>query len=972
MKKRTMLSLCLLLALMFALFPSALASKPEEKIVRVGWYESAFHRTDQFGRRSGYGYEYQQRIAIYTGWKYEYVEGSWSQLLEKLIAGEIDLLSDVSYTPERAEKILYSAEAMGSEDYHVFIAPTNTEIRPDDFSTFNGKRLGVNKNSIQEQLFIDWAEKHDVHPEIIELSVKTPEMLEMLANGEIDMLVTLDTYGNSADIVPVCKIGSAMSYFGVNKSRPDIRRELDVAMNRIFEDNRDFNQQLTAKFNKASAVNSFLTAEEKDWLSDHGVIRVGYRDGFLPYCGLDDASGDLTGALADYLSFAETCEKNARLSFETRPFETTEGAMEALSRGEIDCVFPVNLSAYDAEIIGAIITDPLVTSEMFALMREADHRGVSPDQVMTVAVLKGHPNHETFLKDYFPNWEFKYYDNTHDCFHAVSVGDADCTLVSNYRFNRVSRLCAEYELAALATGQSVELGFAMRHEDDCLYSIINKINRLIPDTLINTSLTNYGFQDERVTFVEYLRDNLIYVVAVTAVVVSVILLLLLRNVRSTMKVREGRQIISEAEYDPKVPQLYSRSFFHVYADRFYQEHPSKPMDAIILNIDRFHTINTLNGRDFGDEVLRALGSEIAAFLSETEGIGGHIESDHFDIYCAHLDNYQAMLDRFQSKLKTLYPNTDICIRMGVMPWQDGLQPREMFDRAWLACSMVRRDYKTHLMVYDEATRQRDELNQLLLNSFAHALESGELEVYFQPKYNIHSNPPKLSSAEALIRWNHPTLGMISPDSFINLFERSGQIMILDKFVWEEAARQIAEWRDKYGVTVPVSVNLSRVDVFNPDLPSILDGIIEKYKLDCRNLILEVTETAYTENADHLIRIIGQLREKGYMIEMDDFGSGYSSLNMLSSMPIDVLKMDIAFIRNIERNEKDLRLVELIVDIARYLKVPVVAEGVETENQLRLLKDAGCDLVQGYYFSRPLPAEAFEEMILSRAEKKSGV
>ena len=214
--------------------------------------------------------------------------------------------------------------------------------------------------------------------------------------------------------------------------------------------------------------------------------------------------------------------------------------------------------------------------------------------------------------------------------------------------------------------------------------------------------------------------------------------------------------------------------------------------------------------------------------------------------------------------------------------------------------------------------------------------------------------------------------MISPDSFINLFERSGQIMILDKFVWEEAARQIAEWRDKRGVTVPVSVNLSRVDVFNPDLPSILDGIIEKYKLDCRNLILEVTETAYTENADHLIRIIGQLREKGYMIEMDDFGSGYSSLNMLSSMPIDVLKMDIAFIRNIERNEKDLRLVELIVDIARYLKVPVVAEGVETENQLRLLKDTGCDLVQGYYFSRPLPAEAFEEMILSRAEKKSGV
>ena len=971
MKKRAMLSLCLLLALMFALFPSAQASKPEEKIVRVGWYESAFHRTDQFGRRSGYGYEYQQRIAIYTGWKYEYVEGSWSQLLEKLIAGEIDLLSDVSYTPERAEKILYSTEAMGSEDYHAFIAPTNTEIRPDDFSTFNDKRVGVNKNSIQEKLFIEWAKKHDVRAEIIELSVRTPEMLEMLANGKIDMLVTLDTYGNSADIIPVCKVGSAMSYFGINKNRPDIKRELDVAMNRIFEDNRDFNQQLTAKFNKASAVNSFLTAEEKDWLSDHGVIRVGYRESFLPYCGLDERTGDLTGTLADYLSFAETCEKNAKLSFETRAYETTEDAMGALSRGEIDCVFPVNLSAYDAETNGAIITDPLVTSEMFAIMREADHRGVSPDQVMTVAVLKGHPNHETFLKDYVPNWEFKYYDTTPECFSAVASGDADCTLVSNYRFNRVSKLCAEHKLAALATGQSVELGFAMPRENDCLYSILNKVNRLMPDTLINTSLTNHGFQDERVTFMEYLEDNLVYVIAVTAVIVSVILLLLLRNVWSSVKVKEGRQIISEAEYDPKIPQLYSRSFFHVYADRYYQEHPNKPMDAISLNIDRFHSINTLNGRDFGDTVLRTLGSEIAAFLAETEGIGGRIEGDHFDIYCAHLDDYQALLDRFQNRLRALFPNTDICLRMGVMPWQDGITPREMFDRAWLACSMVRRDYKTHLMVYDEATRQRDEFNQLLLNSFAHALEARELEVYFQPKYNIHFDPPKLSSAEALVRWNHPTLGMIAPDAFINLFERSGQIMILDKFVWEEAARQIAEWRDRYGMTIPVSVNLSRVDVFNPDLASILDGIIEKYALGCRDLILEVTETAYTENADHLIRIIGQLREKGYLIEMDDFGSGYSSLNMLSSMPIDVLKMDIAFIRNIERNEKDLRLVELIVDIARYLKVPVVAEGVETENQLKLLKEAGCDLVQGYYFSRPLPAEAFEKMILSHAEKTSG-
>ena len=199
--------------------------------------------------------------------------------------------------------------------------------------------------------------------------------------------------------------------------------------------------------------------------------------------------------------------------------------------------------------------------------------------------------------------------------------------------------------------------------------------------------------------------------------------------------------------------------------------------------------------------------------------------------------------------------------------------------------------------------------------------------------------------------------------FIPLFERSGQISALDNYVWGEAARQVAAWREKYGITLPVSVNLSRVDVFDPNLIATLEKIVAENGLDRRVLTLEITESAYTENADHLIQVIGDLRQKGYVIEMDDFGSGYSSLNMLSSLPVDVLKMDIAFIRNIERNERDFHLVELILDIARYLKVPVVAEGVETEKQLKLLKEAGCDLVQGYYFSRPLPVDEFENRML---------
>ena len=226
--------------------------------------------------------------------------------------------------------------------------------------------------------------------------------------------------------------------------------------------------------------------------------------------------------------------------------------------------------------------------------------------------------------------------------------------------------------------------------------------------------------------------------------------------------------------------------------------------------------------------------------------------------------------------------------------------------------MARGHFKEHLIVFDEKAREREIYEQRLLNDLQRALDNYEFEVYYQPKYNIQTEPPELVSAEALVRWNHPELGMIPPDDFIPLLEKSGQISLVDRYVWEEAARQVVRWKEQYHQTIPVSVNLSRVDVFDPKLEERLDGILRYNELDHGTLKLEVTETAYTENAGEVIRVVESLREKGYTVEMDDFGTGYSSLNMLSSMPVDVLKMDRAFVRNIEHDKKDILLVALIV------------------------------------------------------------
>ncbi|MBR5942683.1 MAG: EAL domain-containing protein, partial [Clostridia bacterium] len=269
--------------------------------------------------------------------------------------------------------------------------------------------------------------------------------------------------------------------------------------------------------------------------------------------------------------------------------------------------------------------------------------------------------------------------------------------------------------------------------------------------------------------------------------------------------------------------------------------------------------------------------------------------------------------------------------------------------------------------YDEKTHERELYNERLLEDMDEALATNQFKVFYQPKYDITGEKPVLSSAEALVRWIHPELGFISPGDFIPVFEEHGLINKLDLYVWREAAAQIRRWRNKYGMTVPVSVNVSRIDLQTADFEGEIIGIVKENDISFSDLLLEITESAYTENEESIVKTVAQLRETGFKIEMDDFGSGYSSLNMLTAMPIDALKLDMRFVRHLTADSKDIRMVQLMVDIAGFLSVPVISEGVETEEQVQLLRECGCDIVQGYYFSKPVPAGDFEKFITSEKE-----
>ena len=429
---------------------------------------------------------------------------------------------------------------------------------------------------------------------------------------------------------------------------------------------------------------------------------------------------------------------------------------------------------------------------------------------------------------------------------------------------------------------------------------------------------------------------------------------------------EKKNLIDSAETDP-LTGLYSNDFFFEYIRQLEQFNDTK-MDAIVMDIEHFHLINEIYGRSEGDRILKKLAALITRELEDSFGFACRASADTFYIYHAQMDDYQKLVDRIVGEMGGLSLSpAHIRIRIGVNREIDKNDTCEQwFDHAKLACNSLRRDYTGQLAYYDSNLHDKQLYHARLIQDIDSSLENGDFVVFYQPKYGIQGDRPVLRSAEALIRWRHPSLGMISPGDFIPLFEGNGLVQKLDRFVWEQAASQVAEWRRSYGITVPVSVNVSRIDIYDPDLEDRLLGILKKNSLSTSDLFLEITESAYSDNASRLIEVVNDLRRDGFRIEMDDFGSGYSSLNMLTTIPIDVLKMDMQFVRYMLKDEKSLKLCELVMDISRFLNVPVVAEGVEEQAQYDKLREMGCEIIQGYYFSKPLPAEEFVALIEKEA------
>lgn len=434
------------------------------------------------------------------------------------------------------------------------------------------------------------------------------------------------------------------------------------------------------------------------------------------------------------------------------------------------------------------------------------------------------------------------------------------------------------------------------------------------------------------------------------------------RLENIIKLRETAAIVNKTQLD-QLTGLYNKQFFIQKVQELLAENPEKKYDLLCVGIERFKLINDTYGIQQGDKVLQHIANLLMEACKEIN-ICGRFGSDIFFGVLPHLDAYtnEMFLPWFQ-KLKEYPLERDIKLHCGIYMIHDVSMPiTAMCDRAQLAADKNRGKYDECFDIYDDSLRKKLLEEQYIVSNMQTALKENQFHVYYQPKYNL--NTEKIVGAEALVRWIHPEKGFMSPGSFIPIFEKNGFITQLDEYVWETACKDIRAWMNGGNSPVAISVNVSRADIYNPKLADVLLNLIEKYQIPMRYLHLEITETAYTENPKQIIAVVGHLRELGFLIEMDDFGSGYSSLNMLADMPVDVLKLDIGFIQSETKKTSGKGILSFVISLAKWLNLAVVAEGVETKEQVMLLRSMDCNYVQGFYYAKPMDKNHFIELLHS--------
>lgn len=927
----------------------------ERRVVKVAFFPmDGYHIVRPDGSYDGMDAAYLSELCGYAGWEIEYMPcDSWEQALELLADRKVDLVGSAQYSAERA-KIYQYADLASGYTFGVIATNADSTVAYEDFMAMRGITFGMVENYVRKDEFLQYLADHDINsPAIVEYE-STEKLRQALDAGEVDAMVHTFTEIREGQRL-IGRFAPRPFYYISYQGNNDVMRELnqaiaDLKMNRPELEAELMNEFYYSRFDKAA----LLTMEEKTYLANTELLKVGYPNGYYPFSYTEDE--EFKGLSREMLegSIAMTGQK-----LEYVELENLTAARKALQDGSVDIL------VYCADSKEILDEHSLIPAREYAdiplvlVMDRTDNIG-DIQTLGTAYYLREAATSAVLLR----NVEITTYNTQQESLTAVKNGDVDAVLCDGYLAEHLFRTESQYEDLQIKNVFKSEypICVAVREEDRLLASILSKTITAIDYRAVSEYMlreNTYPLANVRT----FIRNHSTEIILFLLCILILVILVARHIIRDEKKIRK-------LMYKDTFMDIWNLNYLIYWGEcRLLPEHRGS-YAVVYLNVSQFRRYNIIYGWNAGEKLLEGIAELLKSSVDSRLEICARNQGDRFALllFC---EGREALLGRLNALKKAvidyIYENTEnrMQVKMGVyFVEQQDKDLQVALNYANQALDFTGEQDDETIKVYDsrleEMLKERHEREKLLQSVDVWK----DFAVYYQPKVDIRTG--EIVGAEALIRFLNPAEGgaVKAPGFFVPYYEQTGKITEIDFFVYESVCRMLRKRLDAGERVVTVSCNFSRMHFIKPGFAEKFEEILDKYRIDRELIEVEITETLVIEKLQQNIvkETLDTLHKKGIHLSIDDFGAGNSSLGIFEQVPASVVKLDRSFLLNQQDHNRQVAIMRGIVIMAQNLEAQIVCEGVETEADIRLMREIGANVAQGYYYSKPIPEAAFEEKL----------
>lgn len=956
--------ICFLTAVLVSaelLNPLYVTAKQKTEII-VGYTEHGQMIREENGEYYGYGVDLLNGLAEYTGWTYHYVFIPEEKRIEKLKDGEIDLLCNVDRITAQEEDFLLSKRESGIMYSTLCARKDNEEIFYDAMNDLQHKKIAINASSGMESYLVQYAQENLITYESLYCS-SLEEMLDAVDAGEADMALVSNMRNLDQNKYKyVANLGITDVYFATSRQNRNLMEQLNAAGDRLKTDRPFFQAGLYDNYYGRPATQLMgMTRPEHELIKSGEKIRIAYAASNYPMEYKDSKTGEYRGVYADAMKLIE---QESGLEFEYIPMDNMQEVWSLMEKGQIDLIAVGYGRAEEAGYPNIRYSDSYINMENNFIGRST---GEPLPQKGVVAMPRAYIGLQFYIEELYPEWELVLLNNEDECMRAVSRSKADITIINTVFLQTVYNLNNYDNLRVLPTQSlsvPVQIGIGKKNAE-LLQQIINKAIYRIPasdfEKCVVENVINISYEPSVRDIVKR------YLIHITIVGILIILAFVV-----SIKGRETH--FRHLAMTDILTGLWNGTKFRKEADTMLNRNKQDTFYMISMDIDKFKFVNNDFGTEIADTILCIFAKRIREEFAG-EAIYARDMADMFLIMVRPCDNLENRLEHLSRQISFenngVLQEYRISLKFGICDiWRraGNAESATYINYAVIARKSIKNVPGVSFAYYNEEMADSVAYEMMIEKKMIEALNKKEFKVYYQPKYDLTTGT--IAGAEALVRWQNEELGFIYPDSFIPIFEKNGFIIELDFYVYEEVLKKMEEWATTGEDKLCISVNVSRAHLETNGFLERLTALVSKYGIAHDRLELELTETILGNKRTDITTFIKACKNINFKVSIDDFGSGYSSLNLLKKLPVDVLKIDKGFLDETEESERSSIIVEQVVEMARRISVDTICEGVETEKQAAFLKRIGCNMVQGYLYSKPIPVDEFEALLgLNTAKTK---